>query len=225
MKSHECSSRFPAFGQKKIQNLIQMARMGKPICLDTLQLANHSHLVATLGPSFSREIGHPGCSFELITICTAPDIFLHHPTGWWFQPIWKILVKIKSFPQVGVKINKFETTTQSSNFPSTRVTQYLTRKEKKTPILGGHQQLLSSGHFTALKFNIATQIGVFFFEMYISTFKHGYFDLFWVIYVKSTSKSPNITNTSSSTLPKTNIDTQNDCNLLKILVKLDDLPK
>ena len=87
MKSHECSSRFPAFGQKKIQNLIQMARMGKPICLDTLQLANHSHLVATLGPSFSREIGHPGCSFELITICTAPDIFLHHPTGWWFQPI------------------------------------------------------------------------------------------------------------------------------------------
>ena len=137
----------------------------------------------------------------------------------------KNISQIKSFPQVGVKINKFETTTQSSNFPSTRVTQYLTRKEKKTPILGGHQQLLSSGHFTALKFNIATQIGVFFFEMYISTFKHGYFDLFWVIYVKSTSKSPNITNTSSSTLPKTNIDTQNDCNLLKILVKLDDLPK
>ena len=24
--------------------------------------------------------------------------------GWWFQPLWKILVKIGSFPQVGVKI-------------------------------------------------------------------------------------------------------------------------
>ena len=48
---------------------------GKPICLDTLKLANHSHLVATLCPSFSREIGHPGCSFELITICTALIFF------------------------------------------------------------------------------------------------------------------------------------------------------
>ena len=32
-------------------------------------------------------------------------------SGWWVQPIWKILVKFWSFPQVGVKIKMFETTT------------------------------------------------------------------------------------------------------------------
>ena len=31
-------------------------------------------------------------------------------TGWWFQPIWKILVKMGIFPQVEVKIKKNETT-------------------------------------------------------------------------------------------------------------------
>ena len=33
-------------------------------------------------------------------------------SGWWFQSPWKILVKIGSFPQLGLKNNKiFETTT------------------------------------------------------------------------------------------------------------------
>ena len=29
------------------------------------------------------------------------------PTGWWFQPVWKILVQIGSFPQVEAKITSF----------------------------------------------------------------------------------------------------------------------
>ena len=32
-------------------------------------------------------------------------------TGWWFQPLWEILVKLGIFPQVGVK-KVFETTNQ-----------------------------------------------------------------------------------------------------------------
>ncbi len=32
-------------------------------------------------------------------------------TGWWFQPIWKILVKIGIFPKSGWKYKMFETTT------------------------------------------------------------------------------------------------------------------
>ncbi len=35
-------------------------------------------------------------------------------TTWWFQPIWRILVKLEIFPQVGVKIKRIETTTQYS---------------------------------------------------------------------------------------------------------------
>ena len=30
--------------------------------------------------------------------------FLQTSTSWWFQPIWKIWVKLNHFPQVGVKI-------------------------------------------------------------------------------------------------------------------------
>ena len=29
-------------------------------------------------------------------------------TGWWFQPIWKIFVKMEIFPQIGVNIKKYE---------------------------------------------------------------------------------------------------------------------
>ena len=31
--------------------------------------------------------------------------------AWWLQPSWNILVKLKIFPQIGVKIKTFETTT------------------------------------------------------------------------------------------------------------------
>ena len=33
----------------------------------------------------------------------------HDPTSssWWFQPIWKNMCQIASFPQVGMKINKY----------------------------------------------------------------------------------------------------------------------
>ena len=34
----------------------------------------------------------------------SPDLTIN--TSWWFQPLWKILVKIRSFPQIGVKIKK-----------------------------------------------------------------------------------------------------------------------
>ena len=38
--------------------------------------------------------------------------------SWWFQPLWKILVKMGTFPKIGVKIKKhikiFETTTQQA---------------------------------------------------------------------------------------------------------------
>ena len=40
-------------------------------------------------------------------------------TSWWFQPLWKILVKMGHLPQIGVKINIFEITTQSSLICST----------------------------------------------------------------------------------------------------------
>ena len=32
-------------------------------------------------------------------------------TGWWFQPIWKILVKLEIFPKYKWKQTIFETTT------------------------------------------------------------------------------------------------------------------
>ena len=33
------------------------------------------------------------------------ETHLHLKTSWWFQPIWKILVKIGNLPQIGVNIN------------------------------------------------------------------------------------------------------------------------
>ena len=33
-------------------------------------------------------------------------------TSWWFQPLWRICVKIGNLPQMGVKIKKNETTSQ-----------------------------------------------------------------------------------------------------------------
>ena len=47
---------------------------------------------------------------EMKRILEKVDMF----TSWWFQPIWKILVKLGIFPQVGSKIKTFETTTQFS---------------------------------------------------------------------------------------------------------------
>ena len=35
-------------------------------------------------------------------------------SGWWFQPIWKIAVKMGIFPKQGWKFKKIEITTQSS---------------------------------------------------------------------------------------------------------------
>ena len=42
---------------------------------------------------------YPALSWEIVCNKNDEDI-----TSWWFQPLWKILVKFASFPQVGVKI-------------------------------------------------------------------------------------------------------------------------
>ena len=46
----------------------------------------------------------------LASFLTKPPPKLVPKPSWWFQPIWKILVKLGIFPQIGVKIKKIETT-------------------------------------------------------------------------------------------------------------------
>ena len=51
-------------------------------------------------------------TFPKKTTSPHPHVVKQTATSWWFQPNWKILVKLGTFPQVGVKIKMFETTNQ-----------------------------------------------------------------------------------------------------------------
>ena len=49
-------------------------------------------------------------SYKII-VCTYANRLSTTKTGWWFQPSLKNICQVGSFPQLGVKINIFETTT------------------------------------------------------------------------------------------------------------------
>ena len=56
--------------------------------------------------------------FETITQTQIVFQFAGCFTAWWFQPIWKMLVKMGSFLQIGLKIKKWNRQPVIHNIPS-----------------------------------------------------------------------------------------------------------
>ena len=48
-------------------------------------------------------------------VCAVSEKLMKHDSGWWLQPLWKILVKMGIFPKKGWKQKIFETTTQEED--------------------------------------------------------------------------------------------------------------
>ena len=53
------------------------------------------------------------------------QMYMTHLSSWWFQPIWKILVKLDHFPKVGMKIINVQN--HRLVLPSTKILQVCQR--------------------------------------------------------------------------------------------------
>ena len=71
--------------------------------------------ILPMGKPFVR-LGLPGGIYVHLRRFFLNKIQILNKTGWWFQPIWKILVKLEIFPKEGWKEKIFETTPRKKTF-------------------------------------------------------------------------------------------------------------
>ena len=85
--------------------------------------------------------------------------------GWWFQPIWKVLVKFGSFPQVGVKIKNIWVATNQFQKKSTQ------QKSGKNGILWlNSSEVFSCGSLTPSMVSVRSSTFKGFLHVQITTF-------------------------------------------------------
>ena len=63
----------------------------------------------------SSRINEAAAAWLELLVCAVSEKLMKHDSGWWLQPLWKILVKMGIFPKKGWKQKIFETTTQEED--------------------------------------------------------------------------------------------------------------